>query len=254
MEYGFTGVTLALVLVAGFLAGFINIVAGGGGLLTLPALMLLGMPADVANGTMRVSVLAQSVEAVRAFARHGHVGRADLLPMLWPTVTGTLAGSLLAVWIPAEVLKLVLLAAMLAMAALTLAAPSAVAVPPGTPSFTLRERPLGWLCLFGCGVYGGLVQGGVGFLLIATLSGVLRYDLIRTNALKMAATGVFGAVSLAVFVVAGLVAWVPAIVLALATIAGAHAGVRYAMKVDPATFRRILFVMVVVACVAALLK
>ena len=94
MEYAFTGTTLALVLVAGFLAGFINILAGGGGLLTLPALMLLGMPADVANGTMRVSVLAQSLEAVRGFARHGHVGRADLLPMLWPTVTGTLAGSL----------------------------------------------------------------------------------------------------------------------------------------------------------------
>jgi uncharacterized protein len=59
---------------------------------------------------------------------------------------------------------------------------------------------------------------------------------------------------LVVFQVAGLILWVPAIVLALATIAGAHVGVRYAIKVDPKTFRWILFVMVVVACVGAMLK
>lgn len=254
MEYEFTALTLALVLAAGFLAGFINILAGGGGLLTLPALMLLGMPADVANGTMRVSVLAQSLEAVRGFDRHGRLDRNAILPMLVPTVLGTLAGSLLAVWIPVGVLKWVLLAAMLGMAALMLLVPSVVAPPPGTPPLALRESPLGWLALFGCGIYGGLVQGGVGFLLMAALAGVLHYDIVRTNALKMVATGVFGAVSLTVFVVAGLVQWIPAIVLALATIAGAHAGVRYSLKVDPKILRWILFVMVLVACVSAALK
>lgn len=254
MEYEFTALTLGLVLLAGFLAGFINILAGGGGLLTLPALMLLGMPADVANGTMRVSVLAQSLEAVRGFDRHGRLDRQAILPMLVPTILGTLAGSILAVWIPVAFLKWVLLSAMLGMAALMLLVPSVVAPPPGTPPVALRDSPLGWLALFGCGIYGGLVQGGVGFLLMAALAGVLHYDIIRTNALKMVATGVFGAVSLAVFVVAGLVQWIPAIVLALATIAGAHAGVRYSLKVDPKILRWILFVMVLVACVSAALK
>lgn len=254
MEYEFTALTLALVLAAGFAAGFINILAGGGGLLSLPALMLLGMPADVANGTMRVSVLAQSVEAVRGFNRHGRLDRQAIVPMLVPAVLGTLAGSLLAVWIPVAALKYVLLSAMLGMALLTLLAPTVVAPPPGTPALSLRESPAGVVALFGCGVYGGLVQGGVGFLLIAALAGVLRHDIVRTNALKMVATGVFGAVSLAVFVVAGLVAWVPAIVLALATVVGAHVGVRYSLKVDPRVLRWILFVMVSVASVAAMLK
>ncbi len=254
MEYEFTALTLALVLAAGFAAGFINILAGGGGLLTLPALMLLGMPADVANGTMRVSVLAQSLEAVRSFHRYGHLSRTDVLPLLVPTVGGSLLGSIAAAWIPAGVLKYVLLTAMLGMAVLTLLSPSVVAAPEGTPAVPLKDSPAGFVALFGCGVYGGMVQGGVGFLLIAALAGVLRYDLARTNALKMLATGVFGAVSLAVFVVAGLVSWVPAIVLALATIVGANVGVRYAIKVDPRTFRWILFVMVVVACIAAMLK
>lgn len=254
MEYEFTALTLALVLAAGFIAGFINILAGGGGLLTLPALMLLGMPADVANGTMRVSVLAQAAEAVRGFDRHGRLDRGAVLPILLPTVGGSLLGALLATWIPASILKYVLLSAMLGMALLTLLAPTVVAPPAGTRALTLRESPAGFVALFGCGIYGGLVQGGVGFLLIAALAGVLRYDLVRTNALKMAATGVFGAVSIAVFWHAGLIAWGPALVLAAATVAGAHAGVRYALKVDPEIFRRILFVMVVVACVAAMLK
>jgi uncharacterized membrane protein YfcA len=254
VEYEFTALTLALVLAAGFFAGFINILAGGGGLLSLPALMLLGMPADVANGTMRVSVLAQSLEAVRGFDRHGRLDREAILPMLVPTVFGTVVGSLVAVWIPVALLKWVLLTAMVGMAVLTLAAPTVVAPPAGTQAIALKDSPWGWAALFGCGIYGGLVQGGVGFLLIAAFAGVLRYDIIRTNALKMVATGVFGAVSLAVFVVADLVAWVPAIVLALATIAGAHAGVRYSLKVDPKVLRWILFVMVLVACVSAALK
>ncbi|MFZ5755937.1 MAG: sulfite exporter TauE/SafE family protein [Pseudomonadota bacterium] len=254
MEYEFTALTLALVLAAGFAAGFINILAGGGGLLTLPALMLLGMPADVANGTMRVSVLTQAVEAVRGFDRHGQLDRGAVLPLMVPTVSGALAGSLLAIWIPVSVLKYVLLSAMIGMALLTLLAPNVIAPPAGTRALTLRESPAGFAAMFGCGIYGGLVQGGVGFLLIAALAGVLRYDVVRTNALKMVATGVFGAVSIGVFWWAGLIVWVPALVLAVATVAGAHAGVRYAMKVDPDTFRWILFVMVVVACVAAMLK
>lgn len=254
MAYEFTALTLGLVLAAGFLAGFINILAGGGGLLSLPALMLLGMPADVANATMRVSVLAQSVEAVRGFDRHGRLDRAAVLPMLVPTVLGAIVGSLLAVWIPVGVLKWVLLSAMVGMALVTLLAPTVVAPPAGTLPVALKDSPLGWAALFGCGIYGGLVQGGVGFLLIAALAGILHYDIVRTNALKMVATGVFGAVSLAIFVVADLVVWVPAVVLALATIAGAHAGVRYSLKVDPKVLRWILFVMVVVACVSAALK
>lgn len=254
MGYEFTALTLALVLAAGFAAGFINILAGGGGLLTLPALMLLGMPADVANGTMRVSVLAQSITAVRGFDRHGRLERQAVLPLLVPTVTGTLAGSLLAVWIPAELLKYILLGSMLGMAVLIVVAPNMVAPPADSRALTLRESPWGAAGLFACGIYGGLVQGAVGFLLIAVLAGVLRYDLARANALKMVATGVFGLVSLVVFVYAGLVDWVPAIVLAIATIAGSHVGVRYAVNLDPKAFRWILFVMVAVSCVAALLK
>jgi uncharacterized membrane protein YfcA len=254
MEYEFTALTLALVLAAGFAAGFINILAGGGGLLSLPALMLLGMPADLANGTMRVSVLAQSVEAVRSFDRYGRLDRAAIVPVLAPTVAGSFVGAVAAAWLPVELLKPVLLATMVGMAVLTLVAPSAVVVPPGTPSFSLRERPQGAVALFGCGLYGGFIQGGVGFLLIATLAGVLRYDIVRTNAMKMVCTGVFGAVSLAVFAAAGQVVWVPAIVLAVATIVGAHVGVRYNLTVQPGTLRWILFVMVVAACAAAWFK
>jgi uncharacterized membrane protein YfcA len=147
VAYEFTALTLGLVLLAGFAAGFINILAGGGGLLSLPALMLLGMPADVANGTMRVSVLAQSLEAVRGFDRHGRLDRDAILPMLLPTIAGTVVGSLVAVWIPVGVLKWVLLSAMIGMALLTLLAPAVVAPAPGTlPSRCVIHRWAGRRC------------------------------------------------------------------------------------------------------------
>jgi uncharacterized membrane protein YfcA len=63
---------MALLLVStGTVAGFINVLAGGGSFLTIPALMLLGIPADIANATNRVGVLMQAVEGVRGFNRHG---------------------------------------------------------------------------------------------------------------------------------------------------------------------------------------
>ena len=116
------------------------------------------------------------------------------------------------------------------------------------------RRVAGYAGLFAAGVYGGFVQAGVGFLLLAALGGIVRYDLVRANALKIVCTVGFGGVALIVFAAAGKVAWLPAAVLAAGSVVGSLAGVRFALRSPPAVLRWIVFTCVVASCVAAYLK
>lgn len=247
----FNLLTLCLLLIAGVVAGFINTLAGGGSFLTLPALMMLGMPADVANGTNRVGVLIQSLAGVKGFDSHGKFDRSAVTSILLPTLSGALVGALTASFLPTTILKPVLLATMIVMALIMVLKPSVVAPPPGTVPKRLSEAPSGYVWLFGAGLYGGFIQAGVGFILLVTLAGVLRYDLVRSNALKMACTALFSIVALAVFVARGQVQWLPGLLLAAAQVVGVHLSVRFALQVSQSVLRWLLLVMVVAVCIAA---
>lgn len=254
MEYEITALMIALLLAVGVISGFVNTLAGGGSLLTLPALMLLGMPADVANATNRVGVLMQSVTGAKGFKDRDRLDTGAIVPVLLPTILGALGGALLASWLPVWLLKPVLLTAMVAIALLMVISPRTVIPPEGTEPRRLGDRPAAVAGLFLAGVYGGFVQAGVGFMLIAVLASGLRYDLVRTNALKMAIIAVLSAVALAVFALRGQVWWVPGIVLAAGSVAGAMVSVRFAVNVSQNTLKWILFAMVSATCAGAFLS
>ena len=213
-------------------------------MLTVPALMLLGMPADHANGTNRLGILFQSVTGIREFNQAGKLDKGAVLPILLPTITGAAVGALITVWLDPDVLKPVLLGSMIAIAAIMLMVPEVIAPPKDARSYSLRERPIGVLMLFGAGVYGGFVQAGVGFVLIAALAAGLRYDLVRTNSLKVVCTALFSVVSLAIFVATDRVEWVSGVFLAIGMTTGAVLGVRFALNVDQRIVRWLLFLMV----------
>lgn len=251
MEFELSVLSISLLIVAGFLAGFINTIAGGGSMLTLPALMIFGMPADIANATNRVGILLQSFAGASGFHKKGKLAPATIVPTLVPTLMGALFGSLLASYMPVSWLKPTLLVTMLGMAILMLVKPSVVAPPEGTPAYSLRERPTAAIGLFIAGFYGGFIQAGVGFLIIAAVAGGLRYDLVRTNALKMAITAALTVIALVVFVARGQVLWIPGLVLAVGMVAGAMASVQFAINVPQSVLKWTLFAMVLVTCVAA---
>ena len=242
---------MALVL-TGFVAGIINTLAGGGSNLTIPALMVMGLPADVANATNRVGVFLQSIAGLRGFHRYGKLDTSDAVPILVPNLLGGALGAALAAWMPNASLKPVLLGTMIGMSLLILLRPAVVAPPPGTPPVAVRDRPLAWVALFFAGVYGGFVQAGVGFVLIAALAGSLRYDLVRTNALKMLCTIAFTLVALGVFIADGLVLWLPGLILGAATMVGATLAVRIALRVSQGALRWFLFLMTLCASAAAM--
>ncbi len=250
MEYD--PLILTALVLAGLVSGFINTLAGGGSMLTLPALMLLGMPADIANATNRVGVLMQSLASARSFQRHDRLDSAAILPILVPTLTGALLGSLAASYLPVWLLKPILLGSMVTMAVLMLFRADTLIPAPGTPARKLSESPGGIAALFFAGVYGGFVQAGVGFILIAALAGVLRYDLVRTNALKTVCTAVFSGVALLVFATRDQVLWIPGLILAVGSVAGAMISVKFAIKVSQNTLKWLLMIMVSLSCGAAM--
>jgi len=251
MIAGYDGWLLCLLIVAGIGAGFINTVAGGGSLRTLPALMLLGLPANMANASNRLCIVAQSMSGAYGFYREGKLEPRSVGPILLPTAAGAGLGSLLASRAPNEILRPVLLGTLVLVALLMAFVPRALA------DDHEQRQPVGAraaMGLFAAGLYGGFIQAGVGFVLLSVIGGVLRYDLVRANALKLACTIVFGVVALAIFVAAGQVVWFPAAVLAAATVVGSQLGVRFALKADGRTIRRIVLVCVVLSVVAIVLR
>lgn len=242
-----------ILVITGLIAGVINTLAGGGSNLTVPALMMMGMPADVANATNRLGVGLQCVVGVRGFKRHDKLDLSDAIPIVGMTLGGGLVGALAASYLPNTYLKPVLLGAMVTMALIILIKPSVVMAEEGEPIQRLSNRPQAKWILFVAGIYGGFVQAGVGFMLIAAIAGSLRYDLVRTNALKMLCTIGFTFVALAVFIVRGQVQWLPGLVLACGTMIGAHYAVKMAIKVSQKTLKWFLFVMTLFACGAAML-
>lgn len=248
-------------MAAGLVAGVVNTLAGGGSNLTLPALLMLGLPADVANGTNRVAVVLQCIVGVKGFDKHNSLDRPAILPILIPTVLGGSLGAICSAIIPIAYLKPILLLTILSMAAILLLRPTVLSPPLGTPtitpsladsfsnSYSHADSKRGWWGLLAAGFYGGFVQAGVGFILLAALAGLLRYDLKRANALKMVCTLAFTSVALVIFILFDQVMWVPGLILAVGSMIGAHFAVKIAIKSSQNAIKWFLFAMTIAAVI-----
>lgn len=243
---------LALVALVGVgvVTGFINTVAGGGSLITLPVLILFGLPADVANATNRVAILGQSIWGTILFDRKKALDRQAALWISIPTVISAVAGSYLATRISVQVLEPVLLIATLLMGISMLAQPRLWKnSEQDTPPTSLRKQPwaIGGLLL--AGFYGGFLQAGVGFWLLAIFLGLLRYDLLRANAIKLLVVIPLSLVSIAIFWQAQLIAWLPGSFLALGAILGAWIASHVSLRPQAQKPLRIfVFVMLIATC------
>ena len=243
---------ICLLVGTGFLAGIINTMAGGGSNLTIPALMMLGLPADIANATNRVSVFFQSLTATKGFKSKGKLDIPDLKMVVSVTLIGGLIGASLASYMPEYLLKPTLLGAMIIMAGIILFKPSTIAVPEGTEAYKVLEQKSSIPMLLLAGFYGGFVQAGVGFILIAAIAGSLRYDLVRTNALKIVCTLAFTALALVIFIARDQVWWIPGLTLAVGSILGAHLAVKITINISQKALKWFLFIMTICASLAAI--
>lgn len=238
----------AILLLAGLIAGTLNVLAGGGSLLTLPVMIFLGLPPTVANGTNRVAILLQNVSAVNGFRKHKKHSGPWIRFSLPPAIVGGLVGTLLALRV-GDVAFQNILAAMMVIAALWMI------WRPLRPASELDEIPdvpasgsARWglvLAFFLIGVYGGFIQAGLGFAVLA-LCATVGLDLVRANALKVTIALGFTPIALALFAWGGLVDWGYGLVLAVGNVLGAMLGVRLAVFKGQEWIRKVVTVMVIV--------
>jgi hypothetical protein len=215
-----------LLFAAGAVAGVINVVAGGGSFLTLPLLMFMGLPAGVANGTNRVGILVQNVGAVWSFQRHGVLDWRSLLWAALPATFGAAVGVWIALVISDQSFKRVLALLMVTLALWTLWAPSGASSDERTAAARRGKRSLLVAgAFFLVGVYGGFVQAGVGFLILAATT-VAGLDLVRGNAVKVLTVLCFTVLALVLFAVNGRVDWLMGGTLAAGTLLGGLVGAR----------------------------
>lgn len=237
-------ITDALLLIAvGLAAGILNVLAGGGSFLTLPMLIFLGLPPSLANGTNRVGILLQNIGAVWSFRRQG-VAPHGLAPWVAiPATLGAIFGATLALWLSdrafQQILAFLMVAVTLASLLWTARGASGEAEP------TAPNRSVLVAGAFASGVYGGFVQAGVGFLLlaVATWAGL---DLVRGNAVKVLAILCLTAQALLIFAWQGRVDWALGGCLAMGTLCGGILGARLTVLAGNRWLRWVVTVMVLI--------
>jgi uncharacterized membrane protein YfcA len=231
----------------GLVAGTLNVLAGGGSFLTLPALIFLGLPATVANATNRVGIFVQNIGAVWGFNRHRVIDWRWIRWAAVPACFGAVLGTWMALVVGDRAFTRILAFLMVGVTLWTLWDPFKSGEPrQGSPRVALVAAGF-----FLVGIYGGFVQAGVGFLILAatTLAGL---DLVRGNAVKVLSILAFTLISLGIFAVEGKVAWAPGLALAAGTLLGGQLGVHLTVLKGHAWIRTVVTVAVVVLAVKLL--
>jgi len=237
---------------AGLVAGWINTLAGTGSVIAIPALIFWGLPAGIANATLRVAIVVQCATGLIAYRRSGlAIQRSDLRVVL-PTLVGAGAGAFAASRLPNAIFEPLLIGTLAVMAVALLWDPRALA--PGPDERPRTPHLVGILALIGAGFYGGMLQAGVGLVLLVVLSGLLRYDLVRGNALKLVITLAVNVVTLGVFLAADQVRWAPGAVMAIGNMVGAWLAVRFAVKRGQDQVKKVVVAVVLLSCTWLLVR
>jgi len=233
---------LALLALAGVASGALNVVAGGGSFLILPVLLFVGLPASLANGTNRVGVLSQNAAGILGFHRHGAMDWSWSLKVSIPAAIGACIGVWAALAIPDFAFRRILSIAMVVITVWSLLnrQPS-----PGRDVVKPASHWLVVLGFFVVGLYGGFIQAGVGFLVLAitTYAGM---NLVRGNAVKLLSVMMLTVISLIVFAGAGQVDWPRGIALGIGNWIGASLGVKMAVLKGHKWLQQVVTVTVVI--------
>lgn len=224
-----------LVTGASAAAGLINAVAGGGTLLTFPALILAGLPPVTANATSTVALWPGQVSSVWAYRRHIGEERRQAVVLAVPSILGGAIGSILLLALPerafeAAVPWLILFACLL----LALQDPikrAVLAHAAGTHPVAL------WFIQLAISVYGGYFGAGIGILMLAAMGILLRSSLQHANALKILFALLTNGTACLLFVFSGKVVFAVAALMAVASMAGGLAGALVAQRLPPAGMR-----------------
>lgn len=236
-----------IIILVGFGAAFLNTVGGGGSLFSVPILTFMGLPITTANATSRVALLFQNIFAVGGFRSKG-------VELPWPyslylgvaSLGGGLIGALLASQVADEVFKKIFVGVMVGAMVMIIYDPFKSN---GQEKLSSSRQWLGAFLFFFIGIYGGFVQAGIGFLVIAALSMVNNFSLVKSNYVKVFAAIVYTAVSVAVFAYEGKIIWTTGFILAIGHALGGWYASRWSVDKGEVWIKRVMIVSVLAMAV-----
>jgi uncharacterized protein len=224
----------------GAISGFMNVVAGGGSSLTLPALIFLGLDSTVANGTNRIAVILQNISAIYAFKREKY----SQFKLSWKlsllTLPGTIAGAIFALNISDELFEKILGIIMIGVII------SMIVPNPKIKTDDDQDR-IPWtvhLSMFGIGFYGGFIQVGIGFMIMASLQYLMKLNLVIVNMHKVFIVLILTIPAFIVFLVSGNINWQFGISLAIGNAFGAWWAAKLSIRKGESFIKVVLIITV----------
>jgi uncharacterized membrane protein YfcA len=235
-----------IIVVVGAIAGFLNVLAGGGSALTIPLLIFLGYDATVANGSNRIAIQVEALAAVAAFKKQNHSDFPTSLKLSLMTLPGGILGAFYAVKID-DALFTKILGVVMVLIIFTLMFPKSEII--AHAKNHKWKKWLAWPTMFAVGFYGGFIQAGVGFVIMATLLHLYGMDLIKINVHKVFIVMIFTVPAVVVFIVTDNVNWFAAIALSTGMVLGTFVAVKVALQKGEKIVRIVLGVSLLIIAV-----
>ena len=243
--------TLILIVIAAFAAGWIDAVVGGGGLLQLPALLLIpGITPLQALATNKLASVFGTATSSVTYYRRARPDIRTALPMAAIALAGSFGGAAVATVLPAAAFKPIIVVALLAVAVFTAFRPQMGAATRLRFSGH-RHHIMAGLSGLVIGFYDGLIGPGTGTFLVISLVALMGYDFLQASAKAKIVNLATNAGALLLFIPHGAVLWLLGGILAAANVAGSYLGSRMAVS-RGTRFIRVVFLVVVVALIAKL--
>jgi uncharacterized membrane protein YfcA len=228
---------------AGLLAGIINTLAGGGSLITLPLLIFLGLPSADANASNRVGIFLQNIFAVKGFSSKG----VSVFPYAYyvaaSAMLGAIIGAYIAVDISNQLFNRILAVVMILVMVITVLKPMLLNLN-ASEAFTTKKKALSIILFFGIGIYGGFIQAGIGFLIIAVLTNIHGLNMAKTNSIKVFVVLCYTTLAVIIFIIEDKVRWEYGLSLAAGTSIGGWLASRWSVEKDDKWIRGFLLVTV----------
>jgi len=215
-----------LTILAGFIAGFINTIAGSGSVITLTMLSTLGLPSTLANGTNRIGVLLQSITGTIAYQKKAPISLKNYRGIIAISVVGALLGTQLAIELNPRILNFTIGILMIFLLGLILFKPKDWLKEQAVS--THRPKWLRYAIFFFIGIYGGFIQAGVGVFLLSALILGEGLTMVKSNAIKIVIVLFYTIPSLFLFLYYGQVHWKFGLLLGVGQIIGAWLSARFA--------------------------
>jgi|TARA_E500000178_G_C17029125_1_gene759595 uncharacterized membrane protein YfcA len=219
---------IGVLVVAGFAAGLVNVMAGGGSIITVPIMMFLGVPGPVANGTNRITIVAHNAAAIATYLKHGVPHAKLCFTLTLVSIPPAVIGAYLSTMLNNEQFEWMLAGVMIAVLLLMQGQGSGSngSESPAEP----QNIVTGHLLMAVAGFWGGFIQIGMGFIVLPIMHRVMGLSLVDTNILKVFIIFVYTLLTVAVFATTSEVLWLIGLIAALGNIVGGYAGAKLTLS------------------------